>query len=565
MGQNNKNSPAQQPGTGDDAAQPRDLYIWLNAWIEPRLKQIFWLSMALTLLLGIFFFDPKVSLGGDDSMYINRAYNFIFQGKFPTFQGPLYPMFLGVIIYFGGLKLILLKSFSILFMAGHLWFYYRTFRRHLPPFLLAIMLFVLSTNYSLLYLSSSTYTEPLYLFLQSLFIYLFDVYIISAPAGGHLFKKMAGKIIILTGLAFLMSITRSIGLTIPISALVFLILQAFIRKDKRYYWMAAGILLIAFLVFRFSFQLAKKEIWNVTSAQTSGQMNKLFYKNYYNEQMGKEDFSGYAKRVTDNSVSYLGHHFYSIFGLNYSNEKPSTSLPTLLIYALLIAGFFLTFKKEPFWTFILLYLGAGLGITFVLLQAFWAQERLILVFTPLLLPALLYAIHLIFYEHTVRLKFLTVLIPFAFVAANAGKTISKIPETLTGIRHYMKGDLLYGFTQDWVNYLAMAKWSAENLPDDAYIACRKPGMAFIYSGGREFYGIWRVPSDNPEELYKKLKDAGVTHVIMAHLLVNPEKSQTRTINTVRRYLSRINQAYPGKLRMAHKIGDKWPAYLYELQ
>ena len=563
MGRKKKIKPEPKPGSGNDPVPEKNLYLWLNDWAGPRLNRIFWICFFLSILLGLFFFDPKVSLGGDDSMYINRAFNFIHQGKFPTFQGPLYPMLLGVIIYFSGLNLILLKSLSLLFMAGHLWFYYKAFKRHLSPFLMATMLIILSTNYSLLYMSSTTYTEPLYLFLQSLFIYLFDRYIISPgpvtrPAG-----RFAGRMVLLAGLAFIMSITRSVGLTVPIAAVVFLTLEAFLRGKKQSYLIAAGTMVVAFLVFHYSFQLMKKEIWNVTTAQTSGQMEKLFYKNYYNEQAGKEDFSGYVKRLTGNSASYLGYHFYSIFGMSFG-DKPSASWPAILVYIMLLTGFVITLKKDPFWTWILLYLGAALGVTFILLQVFWTQERLVLVYAPLILAAFLHTIHLVFYEHTGKLKFITVLVPFIFILANTGKTVSRIPETVTSIRHYLKGEMLYGFTQDWINYLDMARWSAENLPEDAYVACRKPGMAFIYSGGKEFYGIWRVPSDDPEELYQKLKKAGVTHVIMAHLLVNPEKSQTRTINTVRRYLTRINQAYPGKLRLVHKIGNKWPAYLYEL-
>jgi len=565
MGVKNKRTLEPILGNNAKSGHPDDLYTQLNRWIEPKLNLVFWLSMALTILLGIFFFDPKVSLGGDDSMYINRAFSFINQGKFPTFQGPLYPILLGMVIYIAGLKLILLKSLSLLFLAGHLWFYFKAFKRHLSPFLLAVMLIILSTNYSLLYMGSSTYTEPLYLLFQSLFIYLFDKNIIANNTSIDDWRRYAGKIVMLAGLAFLMSITRSIGLTVPIAAIAFLVLQVILQKNKKVYLLIAGIFLGAFLVFHFSFELAKKEVWGVTKAQTSGQMKKLFYKNYYKEQAGTENFDGYVKRVKDNSVSYIGHHFYSIFGLTYSDKRPSTSLPTLLIYALLIAGFFLTIKKDPFWTLIILYIGAGLGVTFVLLQTFWAQERLILVFTPLLMAVLLHTLHLIFYEHTTKLKFISVLFPLIILATNTVKTASKAPETATSIQHYMRGDLLYGFSQDWINYLAMAKWSAAQLPGNTYVACRKPGMAFIYAGGKEFYGIWRVPPDEPKELYDRLKNAGVTHIIMAHLLVNPEKSQTRTINTVRRYLSIINKAYPGKLKVVHKIGDKWPAYLYEIQ
>ena len=89
-------------------------------------------------------------------------------------------------------------------------------------------------------------------------------------------------------------------------------------------------------------------------------------------------------------------------------------------------------------------------------------------------------------------------------------------------------------------------------------------MAFVYSGGKDFYGIWKVPSKDPEVLYKKLKDEGVTHVIMASLRTDPDDPNARIINTVRRYLSSINEAYPGKLKLVHQIGDNWPTYLYEL-
>jgi hypothetical protein len=53
---------------------------------------IVWVFMALTLLFSLLLYDPKISLSGDDSFYINRASEFIHSFKFPSFQGPLYPM-----------------------------------------------------------------------------------------------------------------------------------------------------------------------------------------------------------------------------------------------------------------------------------------------------------------------------------------------------------------------------------------------------------------------------------------------------------------------------------------
>jgi hypothetical protein len=60
-------------------------------------------------------FDIRVSLSGDDSEYILRAYNFI-HGEFPTFQGPLYPIVLSPFIALFGISLPLLKMLSALFL-----------------------------------------------------------------------------------------------------------------------------------------------------------------------------------------------------------------------------------------------------------------------------------------------------------------------------------------------------------------------------------------------------------------------------------------------------------------
>jgi hypothetical protein len=64
----------------------------------------------------------------------------------------------------------------------------------------------------------------------------------------------------------------------------------------------------------------------------------------------------------------------------------------------------------------------------------------------------------------------------------------------------ISGNRYYGFTPDWQNFLRMSEWVGENIPDTVLVASRKPSMSFIYSGGRDFYGIYRFPSVAPEKL-----------------------------------------------------------------
>ena len=61
----------------------------LNVFFKKIAPLLFWLGLGMTILFSLLLFDLKVSDGGDDSSYIVRAYEFIKNGVFPTFQGPL--------------------------------------------------------------------------------------------------------------------------------------------------------------------------------------------------------------------------------------------------------------------------------------------------------------------------------------------------------------------------------------------------------------------------------------------------------------------------------------------
>ena len=50
----------------------------------------------------------------------------------------------------------------------------------------------------------------------------------------------------------------------------------------------------------------------------------------------------------------------------------------------------------------------------------------------------------------------------------------------------------YGFSPDMENYCRASKWASENLPQNTLVACRKPSVSFIYSHGRNFFGITRL-------------------------------------------------------------------------
>ena len=312
-----------QPATASNDA----IFSKWNGKLNENLNLWFWVSFGLLFILCLIFFDPKVSIGGDDSEYINRAFLFIKKAKFPTFQGPLYPIVLGLIMAITGLKLILLKVFSIVFMLIHFWLFYQTFKKHLPSLIMVAILFILAINASMLYFASSTYTESFYLMVQSFFLFIFNKYFILDKEEKYSIKKDYKKFLLLGLSLFLIAITKNIGLTALIGSLLFFAI--------RLKWMAIVYTMVAFLVFQGSFILIKKYGYDVDVSQVSSQSSTLMMKHPYDTSQGKEDFSGYINRIVVNSKEYLSKHFTLIFGLNNQSKPKSSGFITIILYVIL--------------------------------------------------------------------------------------------------------------------------------------------------------------------------------------------------------------------------------------
>lgn len=528
----------------------------LDKYFEDRQQMTLWMTMIFTFLFGLLLFEPKVSTGGDDSMYINRAYNFIKKDTFPTFQGPLYPIFLGLIIYLVGMKLIVFKFISLLCLAGSQWFTFKLFRNYLSPFILFVFFLLVSTSSAILYYGSATYNESFYLVIQSIFLYYFVKSFINKEEEAFNFKNDIREIILTGALLFLLAITKNIGLVAVIAVVFYFLI---LKK-----WKSALMVIGSFGLFMILFKIVKTTFWDIKDIQISGQLSTLLTKVPYKIDSGTEDAFGFFMRLVENSWVYLGYHFVNIFGMAPDAYIDESIFATVFIYAVFIYGFIVFFKKSRFWLFIGLFLSISFGSTFLILQTYWIQERLIIVFTPLLLAYLLHALYFLFYGKLRNYSIVFIVFLGFMVAANLLRTFSKIPLQVRVNTAYIAGDTYYGFTEDWANYLKMTKWTSDNLGEDAFVACRKPGMAFVYGDGKDFYGIFRVPVKDGKILYETLKNAGVTHVIMANLRTNSNDPNTRVINTVSRYLGHINEEYPDKLKLIHQVGDNWPAYLYEL-
>ena len=162
------------------------LFDILDSDLSKNYSWLMWLILGLVLLFSLLLFDQKISLAGDDSFYIIRASEFIHSFKYPAFQGPLYPMVLGLVVAVFGISLIPLKLFSLAAMLAFVYILFRIMRDRVPATILMATLVVVSINSYFLYYASQTYNEAFYLFIQSLLLLVFFTKFIDQEKAGSL-------------------------------------------------------------------------------------------------------------------------------------------------------------------------------------------------------------------------------------------------------------------------------------------------------------------------------------------------------------------------------------------
>lgn len=532
------------------------LFQKVETYFESHPKLLIYLPLLIAFIFGILLFNLRLDEGGDDSAYINRAADFIQDGKFPAFQGPIYPLFLASVITIFGIKLPLLKFTSLIFMLASIFFFTRALKGRVPHLVLFVSVILLGINSYILNYASQTYSEALFMMLQALFFWRFFRYFDKySHKSDRIDKSELIELLILGGLLFLVFQTRTIGAVLIISAaFIFLLKVKF--KELAIVLVTTIVLFGGIKVVEFTFQK--------NGAEPQSQLSTLTYKHPYDLKEGKEDFGGYLMRIVDNSNLYIGKQFLKIVGVKAATNKEYSVVFTIVFYLVMGAGFWYIFRKNHEYLFLLVYAALALLGTFVSIQKIWDQYRLIVPYVPIILLLLSLFIYTILSNKSFKELQITFLILFAsitvlvFVSSSKKFEVKNLVANLT-INKYQ------GYTPDWENYLKLAEYASNTLPSDSYIAVRKPDMARIYCNGKKFYGIFRFNSDNADELVKQLKDAKVTHIILASLRKNPEVNSGDVINTLHRYMTVIIQKYPKAFtELKSEGGTNEPAALYKV-
>ncbi|MBI3500271.1 MAG: hypothetical protein HY063_00605 [Bacteroidetes bacterium] len=478
------------------------LFERLNKFFEKRENIFFWICFFLMIIFSILFFDVKVSDGGDDSSYIVRAYKLLHNFQFPGYQGPLYPMVLSLIIGIFGMKLVVLKSFSLLFLLGFIYLFNKGMKDKIPPLVFYYSLFITSVNYFVLYFASQTYSEAFFFLIQSvLFFIVFNNNFIGEEKENISIKKDYKKFLLLGFWLAVVFLSKNIGMASVIAISVYFLIE---RKWKSFLFTG-----ICFAVFYFSFNFLEKTIWNISDIQIKGDSEGLMRKDFYNPSEGNEDFSGFVQRFIDNSNLYLSRHLYIFTGLknNYGIEP----WLTILTYVLFCVAFYFTLRKNKYLLFTGIYIGAMLGVTFVVLQKIWDQWRLIAIYYPYILLFILGGLYYIF-EVKKRLQFIFIGLLLVIAFTTLKGTFTAVGVTKDILKKNIQGDMLYGMHPGWANFIRMSQYAAEHVPEGKKVASRKADMSFVYTG-REFYPIYTVPKLSADSVLNLIqKDTSSVYV-----------------------------------------------------
>ena len=144
-------------------------------------------------------------------------------------------------------------------------------------------------------------------------------------------------------------------------------------------------------------------------------------------------------------------------------------------------------------------------------------------------------------------------------------------ENLPIVKKNLSGNIYYGYTPDWQNFLKCSQWCSDSLPANTLVASRKAPMSFVYGKGKKFFPIYSVivkdsltQQSNPDSALAFFAAKGVTHIMVGSLRINPKQNTGDVINTVHNIVQPIFQKYPDKLKLVHTEGLSEQSYIFEI-
>jgi hypothetical protein len=381
-----------------------------------------------------------------------------------------------------GINIVLLKVLSGIMIVGSLFFMHKTFHRRIPALILFSCLILLSINAFLLFYSSSALSEPFFLLIQSLLIFFFCKYFVDTKQDVSVsIKNRILQFFVIAVLVLCLTLTRTVGYAaIGVIAIYFLFFKQ---------WKNAVLSILANVTVFGLFGLLKKILWPTSGSAYN--LSAFFTKDMYNPDKGMEDVGGIIVRLFENITNYLSRYICQFSGLR-TNIGNSSIFIAVIIVSLFLLGGYMAYRNNKTLFFAALHTLGFCLANFVILHATWFQERFIIVYFPLILLVILAGIYYLMQSNK-QIHFLYIVFVALLLLGTVRQTLNKTEANVKALKMYMSGNILYGLTPDWQNYIQASQRAAKEVPASVNIAVRKPGTSTIY-GNRPFYGVYGVPT-----------------------------------------------------------------------
>lgn len=419
------------------------------------------------LVLSFLLFDPKLSTGGDNAVYIilaesivsGKGYRDIYLPKEPphTQYPPGFPALLTFPILIFGQNVIVLKFFILLSGIGAFFFVFKIGESLFKRRVAIVMSFILSIPIFIKYNHWILSEMPFLCFSLGALYFL-----VNAQQHGKSFYYFS--LIFAIGSFFI----RTAGISLILAIALFLLL----KKQYRYFMIFLMLFCSVFIP------------WHMRNAAIPGKVgyiDQLIAENPYQLELGRANFFELLERAGDNLITYLfAVHPLSLFPL----FKGTGPLPIVIIGAIFTLLIILCFTKKV----------KNLGIielyfvmTWIILLAWprvWASERFLLPILPL---CIFYTYSSLFWiSKKINAKNLENIVTGVFIFINCLYVFPQIEETFENNSAYLRGNKYAGYTPDWRAYFGIIDLIKENVSPDNIVMARKPEFVYLLSRCKSF-------------------------------------------------------------------------------
>ncbi|MDQ3072709.1 MAG: hypothetical protein M3Q97_05545 [Bacteroidota bacterium] len=503
-----------------EATSGQDFFDRIEYFLGARQKVIFLICTALTAVFSFLLFDGRLSFATDDATYVLNAYNLIQKDVYPNFQGALYPLVLGFFISVFDANILFLKTLSVFFIVSHSVLLYFALRGRMPYLLVFSALLVSSVNAYILVYASSTFSEGFFMFMQALSLYVFFKLLDKVEAPGMRLKNTIPHWLLFGFVFLLLSITKNVAIVAIGAVFLFFLL----RKE----WINAVISLLAFGLFKFIYEMIVRSAYGTMPNE---QMQMVLQRDPKDPSKGLADMTDFIERFTTNFGNYFSVHVFKMLGLRGSgitslftvekmkelNEPLAMEASLLygLIFIILAAlALYYSFKHNRFVLYILLYFGASTFATFIALHTFWNQDRLVLIFLPLIFLGMCYGLYKLAQAKYSVLKPILAGFIILCLLLQLGTTFKAVSDNNRQFSSYRKGNMYYGYPAPIQNFAIAAEWAGENIKEPGLIATGKPSEAVAFGRQMKFTRVPSPISQNADSVLAELNKRNIKYFLI---------------------------------------------------